>query len=46
MGYRKESHAVYDCGYHLIWWLPEISQERLGGGDYPLRKAKKTFQGE
>ena len=42
MGIRRASHAVYDCGYHLVW-CPKY-RKKLFGQEYLRERAKELFR--
>jgi len=42
MGFRRASHAVYDCEYHLVW-CPKY-RKKLFGQEYLRKRAKELFK--
>ena len=42
MGFRRASHAVYDCEYHLVW-CPKY-RKKLFGQEYLRKRAKELFR--
>jgi putative transposase len=42
MGIRGASHAVYDCGYHLVWY-PKY-RKKLFGQEYLRERAEELFR--